>query len=86
MININFTDLSLDIFGGLVLGGLMYVITKAIISVNPAFLSTSNLPSIAGILMFSGMIFGKGGSRMYKETDAEIKRLERQNQKDEVKQ
>ncbi len=71
MLKLNFIDVSLDVFAGVVFGGLMYVITEVIVNSGPTIFQGSNLAIIAGILMFAGMIFSKTGSKIYKENSIE---------------
>ncbi len=67
MIKLNFTEISLDVFGGLILGGLMYTITEVILTASPLFVSkNTHLAVVVGILMFAGMVFEKQGSKIYK--------------------
>ncbi len=67
-IKLNFTEISLDVFAGIVFGGLMYVITSVMLNAGPTLFQNQHLAVISGILMFAGMVFEKQGSKIYKSS------------------
>lgn len=77
MVTIDFTELSLDIFGGAVMATvtyeLVYIAAGLLSSVAPVIMSVSNVPIFAGvasICALGGAIFGKVGSKLYKQATA----------------
>ncbi len=80
MVNFNFYHLGLDVFAGSVLGSLMYVVEKSIVSTSPLFsvVNGTHLALVSGVLVFAGAIFFKTGSKAYENSEKEMAQINKE--------
>lgn len=73
MVQIDFNELGLDVFGGTILGALgsilEYTVVNAVAGTPGSLFTGANaitLSVVVGALIFAGAIYGRVGSNMYK--------------------